>query len=258
MTLLNLADALKVGSTTVDKVYAGTTLIWPTDSEPEPTAFTTLAASLNPSIWWRLGETSGTTAVDASGNGHHGTYITAAVTATGLLHDGDTDPATSFNADHRIELAHTASWGTGAATSLFLRAKPANLSGTKQLIARRQSSQTTSAGFTIRMDSANLVFYPFSNFSGNTISYGPLVANQEYSVGLSYNTTLGRYEAYLNGALVGTKVTAHRATDRILSVASSSATLTEPFRGVIDEVLYWNSTLSATDHAALHAAATGA
>lgn len=39
-------------------------------------AFTDLLASLTPEAWWKLDETSGTTAVDSSGNGHDGTYQT--------------------------------------------------------------------------------------------------------------------------------------------------------------------------------------
>jgi RHS repeat-associated protein len=50
-----------------------------------------------PSGYWRLGETSGTTAADASGNAHTGTYTGGfTLGATGAL-TGDTDKAVTFN-----------------------------------------------------------------------------------------------------------------------------------------------------------------
>lgn len=42
------------------------------------TAFTDLIAALGPEGYWKLDETSGATAADSSGNGHHGTYQTGA------------------------------------------------------------------------------------------------------------------------------------------------------------------------------------
>ena len=51
-----------------------------------------------PSAWWRLGETSGTTAVDSSGNGKHGVYVGGATfnSRSGLV-AGSSDPAIGFD-----------------------------------------------------------------------------------------------------------------------------------------------------------------
>ena len=49
----------------------------------------------NPVAYWRLGEASGTTAVDETGS-HDGTYSGVTLGATGLL-AGDTDTAVEFN-----------------------------------------------------------------------------------------------------------------------------------------------------------------
>jgi len=44
------------------------------DGSPCLQTFEEAVAALSPVAWWRLNETSGTTATDSSGNGHHGTY----------------------------------------------------------------------------------------------------------------------------------------------------------------------------------------
>jgi hypothetical protein len=51
----------------------------------------------NPVLYWRLNETAGITAVDASGNNHHGTYKgTLQIGQPGAI-AGDTDTAVGFN-----------------------------------------------------------------------------------------------------------------------------------------------------------------
>src|SRR4051794_23828332 len=59
-------------------------------------SYATDVAALSPIAYWRLGEASGTSAADTSGNGHTGTYVgTPTLGATGLL-TGDADTAVTF------------------------------------------------------------------------------------------------------------------------------------------------------------------
>jgi hypothetical protein len=82
--------------------------------------FVTYAATIgtdSPSIFWRLGESSGTTAVDASGNARNGTYAAAGVTlgAAGALM-GDLDTAVSLDGlAGSIQEASGAGMPTGSA-----------------------------------------------------------------------------------------------------------------------------------------------
>lgn len=50
-----------------------------------------------PVAYWRLGETSGNTANDSSGNGHNGTYIGSPALGQGGSLSGDSDAAAAFN-----------------------------------------------------------------------------------------------------------------------------------------------------------------
>src|SRR5215831_14920886 len=61
-------------------------------------AYSSAVLADHPVAYYRLGETSGTTAVDSSGNGSNGTYVGGvALGQPGALLPGDTDPAAGFN-----------------------------------------------------------------------------------------------------------------------------------------------------------------
>ena len=67
--------------------------------QAEAVGFAAAVLSFTPACWLRLGESVGTTALDASGNGRNGTYSSdaSALTTPGLLVD-DSDTAISFTA----------------------------------------------------------------------------------------------------------------------------------------------------------------
>jgi len=65
-----------------------------------------------PRGYWRLGETSGTTATDASGQGRHGTYAAVGLGVPGALPG---DKGASFNGtDSRVTLPADVIWGSAA------------------------------------------------------------------------------------------------------------------------------------------------
>lgn len=77
--------------------------------EADPLAtFSEIAASYSPLAYWRLGETSGTSAADASGNGYTGTY-TGGVTLNQTAPLVDGNPAVSLDGtDDYISVAYDA------------------------------------------------------------------------------------------------------------------------------------------------------
>jgi hypothetical protein len=66
--------------------------------DTDPTApYVDAVQALNPQVYWRLGEPSGATAVDASGNGRDGTYVpTITYSQAGAL-SGDADTAVKLD-----------------------------------------------------------------------------------------------------------------------------------------------------------------
>ena len=55
------------------------------------------SSSLAPDVWIRLGEPSGTTVNDASGNGHGGTYVNTPTLGVAGFMPGDPDTGVTFN-----------------------------------------------------------------------------------------------------------------------------------------------------------------
>ena len=122
MTVFNTADALRLGSTAVDKVYLGADAVWSATLSYEEE---TLDDS--PLGYWRLNETSGTVAADSSGNARTGTYAGTPTFASG---------ATTFSGDDRVTVPAT---GLDAGTTGFTiktRIKGTKSSGTGTIAAR--------------------------------------------------------------------------------------------------------------------------
>lgn len=77
-----------------------------------PPAHPFIAAVLahSPLVYWRLGESAGGTALDASGNNRHGTYVGApTLGTTGLLH-ASADTAVTFDGSDDHVTASNAAW----------------------------------------------------------------------------------------------------------------------------------------------------
>jgi hypothetical protein len=83
------------------------TPIPPTNTPLPPTATPTAAASL-PSAYWALDDGSGTTALDSSGNNHHGTLVNGPLWTTGQVNGGlQLDGVNDF-----VDTAYTATVST--------------------------------------------------------------------------------------------------------------------------------------------------
>lgn len=194
-----------------------------------------------------------TTTADSSGNALDGTITGQPLAATGLLHDGDADQARAFVAADRVSRTYSDGVSSNQPSfSVFIRMKPDDVSNTRQIIHRR-NGVGTSLGWTIRLDSAALTFYRFPNFSGNTMAFGNLAADTEYSVGLTYDASSGATKTFLNGSVVTTATQAAIGFESVLGIGSSGV---EGYIGDLDEFAYWSGTvLSEANQAALHAAA---
>lgn len=73
--------------------------------------------------YWRLGEASGPSVTDASGNGHTGTISGATPGAAGLL-AGDSDTAYAFTGAGGVLVPNDASFSAGAVTVLLMLKTP--------------------------------------------------------------------------------------------------------------------------------------
>src|SRR5262249_20602336 len=118
------------------------------------TAYQTEVLADTPLAYWRLGDTSGTTATDASGNGRHGTYQNSpTLNQTGAL-VGDANGSVLLNGSTQyVSVADVAAFGTAAVSAegwVFLTAPVAGPSP----VLNRRTSPGNVGGFTLELGGA--------------------------------------------------------------------------------------------------------
>jgi len=206
----------------------------------------------NAVAYYRLGETSGTTARDSSGNGLHGTYVNGVTLgALGPL-VGDSNTAASFDGvDDYIILPNSASLLPTTALTLEAWINP------KDLITDQHIISTAGPGpspyghdYYMRLVDRGLEFrindVPF--FVSNAIT----VDNQWYHVVATYDQVESLRKIYVNNNLLGINSynspvnTGHNYVTIGLNARTLAfGTNFIPFKGLIDEVVVFNTALSA-------------
>lgn len=207
----------------------------------------------NPLGYWRLGEASGTTMGDASGNGRSGTYVASPSLGTTGLVTGDTDTAATFT-------AASSQYGEVTAASWM------NSLSAITLVAWIKPSATTAVGVVSRdLTGANgpwrlrlsgnvfqfLLWHPSLTVLSTT---GTLTAGTRYHVAATYDGAT--MKTYLNGSPDGSSAQtgALNASDNPNLRIGAYGSAGEYFSGVIDEVAFYGTALSAAAISADYAA----
>lgn len=200
----------------------------------------------SPAGYWRLGETSGTTAADASGNGRTGTYLNGVSLGAGgaLGGAGDVDRAASFDGvDDRVTIADTAALRLNGNFSVEFWAKRGTNSGFPGLMLK--GSSWTADGYSIWYSTTGTLSFKRNNVEVTTTA-DALRADVYRHFVVTYDGSTVRW--YVDG------------------VQNSSASVTYPTNAgtsslklgtgdqagqqSLDEVAVYNSALSATRVAA--------
>lgn len=210
-------------------------------------SYSTAVLADSPTAYWRLGEASGTSAADASGNGHTGTLAgTVTLGTTGAI-IGDSDKAMTFDGSSGV-ISTTLAMPTQNYTVEFWD-NPAALGTDYQY--RPFGSADSCCG-------SNGLDYAI-NASGNSIvifrnggaaydfacGSAPSIGIWEY-VAITVDATSGT-KCYRNGAFVAGNPSATAMTVGSLSVhIGSSGDGGSKFNGAIDEFAIFGSALSAS------------
>lgn len=206
----------------------------------------------SPRCYWRLGETSGTIAADASGNGNAGAYTqdVSLMTAPGLL-TGDANGAILIPVTPKGVLISTNPVDAAQAWTCEAIIKPTNTPPEAGVGALWQfgpapgplelDTQNRGGGtFGLRVMRTG-VAQLFA--SAKSIPY-----NMRTHVALTYNGTTGKLTLYINGAADANSAaftfTSSAASLR-LGIASFSGSDHYPCQGTIDEAALYQSELSA-------------
>lgn len=217
----------------------------------------TLAAEITadtPVAWWRLDETSGTSAADSAGT-NTGTYTgSPTLNQTGLAPSDTPNRAVLFNNStlQYVQVPHAAALN---AASLTVQASidATAINGNMRIVEKGNSD----SGWSLRIDGSNLRWYVNGRV---TVDYYFTDLGRHIVHG-TYDAATGTGRLYLDGALVasviGTAGNAPTPADplRIAQKPGGSAT-SDGWNGLIDDVAVYPAVLSATRVAA-HAAAVG-
>ena len=210
----------------------------------------TAAAATGLIGYWKLNETSGTTASDASGNGRTGTLLngpvwtTAGQRAGGLVFDGINDA---------VDLGNPVAFQlTGSLTVSAWIKSSASPVDDAAIVSKRAS---TNAGFQLdtTIDKGpRTIGFKLSGSAGDFKRYGatPLALNTWYHVAGVYDATARTLHVYLNGqlndgTLVGTVPTAQTTSTLNVQLGQRPGLPgTYNFAGTLDEVRLYPRALS--------------
>jgi len=203
-----------------------------------------------PIAYWRLGESSGTTAVDTTGNGHTGTYLGGVTLGVPAALVGDTDTAARFNGSNgMVQVPDSAPLRLNGSWSIEFWAKQIAYMNTYPGILGK-GTPTNTTGYGIWSDSQGALWFMRNNKvsgSGN----GALTTAFRYFV-LTYDASSHKMRWYVNGAL---------ATTTTVSLPTSSGT--QPFQlgqgygyfgnNDLDDIALYGAALSSTQVATHYA-----
>jgi hypothetical protein len=201
---------------------------------------TTILAD-KPVGYWRLGESSGSVAVDQTG-AHNGTYVNAPVLGQPGALANDTNTAVKFDGvSSHVSLGDTLDFPNTAAFSLETWVNPSLLDGT---VRRVISKDNSSDGFLLGVSSSTTAFVRYAGGSfDQTPNAGVLPTGVWSHIVATYDGATMR--VFINGVQVSSL-----ASSRLLSNNTNSLTFADrasggrAFNGVLDEVAIYNVALS--------------
>lgn len=220
-------------------------------STPTPGAtYRSAVLADSPAGYWRLDETSGSTAADSSSHGKTGTYSSSGVTrgVAGAL-VGDTDPAASFDgANGTVSVNGVGAFAGTAPFSAEAWVNPSVFpANTWGRILAQEDTTTNTPGWALYLDaSAGTLSAVRSDTTGADYVGGStaLPLNQWSHVVLTYDGSAMRL--YLNGQPTDSAPTTRSlpTSSAPLGIASSFGT-GQPFTGGVDEPAIYTTALSA-------------
>ena len=206
----------------------------------------------NPAGYWRLGETFGTAATDATGSGNGGTYLGGYVQGQSGGPLGDPDPAVGLNGSTGwISLPNATGLQLTGALSVEAWVKFASNSQFAEIIVNKGdgASATGSAYEIAWIPGIGLGFQTF--IGGNRYdadqNFTPVIGQWYDLVGTRSAT--GQLSFYVNGALVANGNDGGAPLNNVSAGvgigASGNGTVQLPFNGTLDEVAVYPGALTA-------------
>lgn len=230
------------------------------------------ALATGPSLWWRLGEASGTSLADASGNSHSGALSGSTITygITGPL-AGDTDTAMSFTGTNPVGQVAYGAWAENGVFSCSFWFKAGTLASSNIIVAR--DHQSNGRRFQVQINSSGQLLFLTIQSTGSTVtitSPGSYNDGQWHLVTVTHDQALttARRKMYVDGSSTpvavsgtdgGSLSTAFTSPGVPFSVGNATRNTQAPANCSIDEVLYWGGyAVTGAEHLSLWTGGTTA
>lgn len=217
-------------------------------------AYPGVVKPLSPLLYWRLGETSGSTAADASGNSRNGTYIGSPTLGQRGLLAGDGDRSVRFGSGKYVEHAYSSDFDftDGFTFAGLLKINQLPGSGQSAIIAARDGVVLLRVnGSDEGSGLAAFVTIDGDGAEPRAVTPFAMEANRTYAFMAAWDGA--RLELYLDGDLV-----ASQARTGAIASNSNGFYAGADLDGWLDELAVWDRPLGPADARALSAAAFSA
>ena len=240
----------KWGTTVSDTIEYGS----PPPPPPPPTdGYAGVVAADGPVGYWRLGETSGTTAADAVGT-HAGQYIGGPVLGQPSLVATESDPSVGMTGSSAVRIPDAPDLRLGSPLSLEAWILPDSLAGS----GAWATIVTKPESYSLQFNGQQLELTIIQNGTRKRLKapVGTIAVGRTYHVVGTYDGSIERLFVNGNQVASGGLVGPATATTRPLMIGSWDGTK-EFFAGRIDDVAVYNKALSGTQVGNHYDAATG-
>jgi YVTN family beta-propeller protein len=195
-----------------------------------------------PAGYWRLDETSGTTAANTTGAANNGTYTNVTLNQPGLLASASNRAASFSGTNSRVQIASNTAIRPTAAVTLEAWIKPTTIpaSGFASVASKAES-------YSLQFNSGRMEFTIIQSGTRRRLQApaGAVAVGGTYHVVGVYNGTT--QSLYINGSLAASAALtgAITANNNALYIGSWNGS-SEFFRGTIDEVAVYSTALTAS------------
>ncbi|MCI0334617.1 MAG: LamG domain-containing protein [Planctomycetes bacterium] len=212
--------------------------------------YSDLVTSHGPVAYWRLGESSGTTAADATGS-HDGTYQNSVTLSAGGAISGDSNTAATFGGGANDRVQVNAFGISGSGITILAWFKPSGF-GNDRFLAKATGTAVSEHYWALGLDSSSRLS-AFLKISGTTQNRTPTVSGMANGVwsfaALTYDGAT--MVTYFNGQQVDSAAFAGTlSTDSSVAVALGnlpSGAGNRAFSGALDEVAVFDKPLTAAE-----------
>ena len=221
--------------------------------EPAGSTWVSTITADSPIFWQRLGEASGTTAADISGNGNTGTYVGSPTLGTTGLITGDTDTAVTLNGTSQRVISDSATIAgyPTAAITCEIAFKLSALSSQTAIFTKSAVDSSFGSGwsfFIIVTAAGQLQGWVFSGATQRAANSanGAIVTGTKYVAAVRADTS--SVDLLINGTQVATTTglpgAINAGTAHVVVGDWDAAVSHQWFPGVVDEALIFPTKLS--------------